>query len=108
MFLEIGHQITCILVSLGTLGFDEFASQVYRVGCTGTVEHFSINLYEFLMFLEIGPQTMDYKVHNQTLESVTVLNILCHVCVYKNVTDVLGRIYTHDFILHTVYRSVRI
>ena len=34
MFLEIGHQITCILVSLGPLGFDEFASQVYRVGCT--------------------------------------------------------------------------
>ena len=39
---------------------------------------------------------------------VTVLNILCHMFVYKNVMDVLGRIYTHDFILHTVYRSVRI
>ena len=24
----------CILVSLGALGFYEFASQVYRVGCT--------------------------------------------------------------------------
>ena len=24
----------CILVSLGILGFYEFASQVYRIGCT--------------------------------------------------------------------------
>ena len=38
MFLDIGrHTIDYsiwILVSLGPLGFDGFASQVYRVGCT--------------------------------------------------------------------------
>ena len=34
MFLEIGHESICILVSLGAVGFDEFASQVYRVECT--------------------------------------------------------------------------
>ena len=33
MFLKIGHQITCILVSLGMLEFDEFAYQIYRVKC---------------------------------------------------------------------------
>ena len=38
MFLKIGcHTIdysVCTLVSLDALGFYEFASQVYRVGCT--------------------------------------------------------------------------
>ena len=34
MFLQIGCESICILVSLGALEFDEFASQVYRVGCT--------------------------------------------------------------------------
>ena len=29
-----GDYSICILVSLGVLGFYEFASQVYRVGCT--------------------------------------------------------------------------
>ena len=39
IFLEIGPESICIIVSLGALGFDEFASQVYRVGCT---QHISI------------------------------------------------------------------